>query len=89
MPTYTIALKGLEASITLDSGAETTRAYGIAFDENGDTISETESRRFSGFCDSEIVYDIASELLTTRRQIESEGIADALEAIGLVCACED
>jgi hypothetical protein len=88
MATYTLTLNGLDARVTLDHGVNTVSAYGLTFDESADVVTETESRRFSGYCDSEIVYSIACDMLHTRRGIEAEDISDAVEALGLTCECE-
>lgn len=83
---HTVTLNGLEARVTLDYGVNTVAAYGITFDESGDTVTETESRQFSGFCDQEIIYTLAGEMLATRRRIDWE---DVYNAIDLECNCED
>ncbi len=84
--THVIALHGLEARVTLSHGVHSVTAHGICFDENGDIVTETDGRQFMDYCDAEIVYLIADEMMTTRRQIESSDVWDALP---IQCECED
>lgn len=88
MTNYRITLKGLEASITIEHGHETDSAYGILFDENAAIIRETESQRYSGFCDREITYSIACTLYDHARQVEPADIWDALSALTPECECD-
>ena len=89
MRTYTLTINGLEARVTLEHGANTISASGIVFDEYSNIVTERDTLRYSGFCDAEIVYSIAGDMLTTRRRIEHEDVADAVQALGLTCTCDD
>ena len=89
MSDHTITLKGLEARVFIDPGHETTGAYTIVFDENGDVVVVSESKRYSGFCTQEILYSQLGETIWSRRGIDYPDIADELERQGYVCHCED
>jgi len=86
---YRITINGLDARVNVDHGAETVSAYGITFDENARIVTETRAyrSRYSGFCNACIVYDMAADMLTTRRGIEYDDVSDALEPAGLTCMC--
>lgn len=84
--THVIALHGLEARVTLSHGVQSVTAHGICFNENGDIVTETDSKQFIGYCDAEILYAVADGMLTTRRRIESSEVWDALP---IQCECDD
>lgn len=87
----TIALpdmRGLDVSVSITHGINTASAYGLTLDENADVVAETDTRRFSGFCDRCIAYDIAGDMIATRRRIEHSDISDALDEIELECRCD-
>ena len=84
---YRITVNGLDARITIERGAEAARAYGITFDEHATIVADARPARWSGYCDACIVYDVASAMLVTRRRIECDDVADALERAGLTCMC--
>lgn len=83
-----ITIKGLEAHIDVDYGAEADVASGVLFD--GATIIAHVEERFSGFCTSCMVSRVAMSLLFTRRQIEAEDVWAALAEQGAdVCECDE
>lgn len=93
MSEHILKIKPAEVRITIDRGQETATATGIAFDSNAEIISES-SRRFSGFCDTEIVSEMAVELVFTRHingvVIDMPQISAALAEVKLpMCQCDD
>lgn len=96
MSTLVISVRGLEAHVNIEHGFQATSAWGIAFDEDADIVVETETRRFLGFCDYEIAYEVAGDMLAGRRAhpaatrgIEWADISAAIEALGHACDCEE
>lgn len=91
MATYTFTLAGritIDATIEISHGTETVSAWGLAFDGNADVIGETDSARYSGFCDSEVAYDELHRLINGRWGVESEDIAAAIDARMPACQCD-
>lgn len=91
MTDYTFNLSGriaVEAWISITRGTETATAFGLAFDSDADVLAETDSTRYSGYCDSEIAYHEVHRLLASRWGIESEDIAAAVDAQLPVCECD-
>lgn len=90
MATHIVAVKGLEARVFILKGTpQGYPAYGIAFDEDANTVDETDTTMYGGYCHAEIVGLVAGDMLATRRGIEYADIWEALESIGLTCECDD
>jgi hypothetical protein len=87
---YEIEIRGLDARVTITRGNETASAWGILFDENAEIVTETESTRYSGYCDAEILTAVVGEMAFSRRGIEWDDIHATVEALDLpACECED
>ena len=81
MASYALNLTGripVELSIDVHWGIETASAWALAFNDDADVVGETESTRYSGFCDSEIMYAEAHRVIAGRWGIESQDIATAI-----------
>jgi len=92
MASYNFKIAGrmtIDATIDVHRGIETASAWGLAFDQDADVIAETESTRYSGFCDAEIVYSELHRLFAGRWGIESEDIASAVDSVLPLCECEE
>lgn len=88
--TTTLTIKGLEARVYLDYGVNTTGGYGILFDENADTVAETETLRYSGYCTACVVYREFQRLINWRRGIEPHDIHQTLDLLNRAnCTCDD
>jgi hypothetical protein len=79
----------IDACVNIDHDINTSVAYGLAFNDDGDVVAETDSTRYSGFCEAEIVYHELHRLIAWRWGIESGDIADALDMRGIMCDCEE
>lgn len=69
-------------------GSEASSAYGIAFNADAETIADTRTTRYSGYCDAEIFYAELHRLIAQRWGLESADIAAAIEAQGFSCECD-
>ena len=70
--TTKIALSdGTELRVTTEPSLQGTRAWGIAFDENADVITETQSQQYIGYCHGCIVQSVVTEMepYTDRKDI--------------------
>lgn len=91
MTSYDFTLTGritIDASIDIHRGIETASAWGLAFDQDADVIADTDSTRYSGYCDAEIAYHELHRLFAGRWGIESEDIAAAVDAQLPICECD-
>lgn len=93
MSEHILKINTAEARITIDHGHETASAHGLAFDGEARIIAEA-TRRFSGFCDTEIISELLVELLFTRHVdgtvIDMPQISAALADAQLPpCECDD
>lgn len=89
LDSLSMTFRGLEASIHLDFGVNTTGASGILFDEDANTVAETEMLRYSGFCTRCVIYKETQRLIDWRRGIEPGDIHDLLDMLGFECHCDD
>ncbi|MEV5068896.1 hypothetical protein MRBLMI12_000452 [Microbacterium sp. LMI12-1-1.1] len=91
MATHTFTLTGretIEARITIDPGIHTTSAYGLAFNADADTVGDTDSTRYSGYCPTCVAYHEIHRVIAGRWGIESEDIATAVDANMPPCHCD-
>lgn len=89
MSEYRMTVKGLEARVFLTPNPFNVHTHGVTYDENAIKVAERGSVTYQGYCDWEIVYDVAGDMLHSRRGIEYDDIAAAVDALGLVCECEE
>lgn len=100
MATHVFTIPGritVEAHVTIGGagsggyampGAQSVGAYGIAFDDDANTVGDTSEHRYIDYCPSGIAYHELHRLIAGRWGIESEGIAAAVDALMPPCECE-
>ena len=88
---HSITINGLSANIGIDpSVMQGITAWGILFDDaTGDTLAETETKHFIGYCLFDVVYLIAEDMMHTRNRIDANDIYRAILDSGIPeCNCD-
>lgn len=97
MSTHVFTVTGratIEAHITIEPGgygmpgAQRTVGYGIAFNDDADTVADTDSTGYIDYCRPEIAYHELHRLIAGRWGIESETIAAAVDEVMGECTCD-
>lgn len=86
MSNHNFKFRDFDATVTLDRGHESvTASIDVSF--KGEQFGNFEPKRFSGFCDSEMVYDMLHTSLATRQQIEPVDIWEEVAEVLGECEC--